>query len=280
MKKLEEVYNIIFHTEIIKGSRLLFYFLFSASYISHIFLRKLPWLGKAIKYLFSPFPENKFIIKNKIGIFVVKPFNDSITISSEYFEGRLIPWLEISKNKETFLDLGANIGRYTILAHAKGYQKSISVEANPYTYALLKENINLNNIGNSAILKQLAVGDAERDVEFETNSNHLGGGRIVGIDSNNPGWDMKNVVHMNTGDHIIRECGISPNKISFVKIDVEGFEYEALSGMTEILEMMQKGCCIMLEISDRKDKEVKQLLATNHFILQQEIESNYLFIKA
>src|SRR5262245_60449217 len=64
------------------------------------------------------------------------------------------------------LDVGANIGSYTLLASGVCRAKTISFEPDPQTMALLRRNIDLNGLHEYVVLEEAAVGAEEGAVEF------------------------------------------------------------------------------------------------------------------
>jgi hypothetical protein len=69
---------------------------------------------------------------------------------------------------DLFLDVGANIGSYTLLASGVCKAKAISFEPDSQTMALLRRNIDLNRLHECVELKEAAVGAEEGEVEFTT----------------------------------------------------------------------------------------------------------------
>eukprot|EP01034_Spumella_vulgaris_P002103 gene2103-2739_t len=68
--------------------------------------------------------------------------------------------------EDTFVDVGANIGVYSVLASGITGAKSLSFEPIPSTFANLKRNINYNNLQDRSELYNLGVGDKEETLIF------------------------------------------------------------------------------------------------------------------
>ena len=61
--------------------------------------------------------------------------------------------LHFLRKNDTFIDVGANVGSYTILAAVTG-SNVISIEPIPSTFNYLKNNVSINNFtSNSVFLK-------------------------------------------------------------------------------------------------------------------------------
>ena len=74
--------------------------------------------------------------------------------------------LHFLRPDDLFLDVGANIGSYTLLASGVCKARTISFEPDPETMALLRRNIDLNGLHGHVVLEQAAVGAEEGEVEF------------------------------------------------------------------------------------------------------------------
>jgi FkbM family methyltransferase len=124
-----------------------------------------------------------------------------------------------------FVDVGANVGAYTLVASEQKRARVLAFEPHPATFALLKENLRRNNRRN-VFASCAAVGDK------------VG---VLSI-SDTPG---------SSTTHVISDASVAAIEVPVVrldvelerrdlhadaiKIDVEGFEYEVLHGMGEEL---------------------------------------------
>lgn len=131
-----------------------------------------------------------------------------------------------------FLDIGANIGIYTVTAaRALGEKaKIVAVEASPRICNYLKHNIKLNKSQGVKLL-QCAVTDKDNSrVCFQEAplSNFA-------MSSISPRYKNGNAVFVDTKtvDAIVEEEGIK--KVSVIKIDVEGHEAAVLKGASKLL---------------------------------------------
>lgn len=152
--------------------------------------------------------------------------------------------LKIIKNNintgDVILDVGANIGQHSIfMSFVTGNTgKIISFEPVSSIYAQFKNSIEINNIKNIT-LHNLACGDMEKEMNINTISSNMGGSSLVFS-----GDDRKiEKIKVITADSIVK----NENKINFIKIDVEGYEYEALLGLKDTIEKHHPK--IMLEYS-------------------------------
>ena len=141
---------------------------------------------------------------------------------------------QILKPGMTVVDVGANIGYYSLLACSlvgpKG--KVISVEPHPVNFATLSENLKSNDLLSIATPVAYALGDEPgqgsiRFPKFQGLNNRtatmIGEDKIDGI-----------AVQVKTIDECVKEWGIST--IDLLKIDVDGFETKILNGAKETLK--------------------------------------------
>lgn len=131
--------------------------------------------------------------------------------------------LHFLREEDIFLDIGANLGHYSLLVSGIRKCKSITVEPVPATYNQLIRNIKLNNLENRIETLQIGVADKEGVFYFSTDRNTMD--RIVSSNYNN-----SVEVPVKTIDDIIK------NEIPIaLKMDVEGYEIFALKGGKRIL---------------------------------------------
>ncbi|MEM2218488.1 MAG: FkbM family methyltransferase [Thermofilaceae archaeon] len=144
-----------------------------------------------------------------------------------YFEPWIWQYLESLKQDDVFFDVGAHIGLYSIYVARFKACKVIAIEPHPENYKLLVSNIRLNNLENIIALNiaawnknsklPLFVGDSSAT---HTLISRRGKGKCI--------W-----VKAKRLDDVLRELNV--NKVSLVKIDVEGAEMEVLEGLYDTL---------------------------------------------
>ena len=120
---------------------------------------------------------------------------------------------------DTFYDIGANVGAYTVLASGVIKAKTISFEPLPSTFDRLIDQIKINRIDHLVEAKNNGVGNKIGNLEFTNNLNCM---NKVNTDPNNSNVTKVDVITLDG-------CYV-PNTNSFVKIDVEGYENFVLEG--------------------------------------------------
>ena len=129
--------------------------------------------------------------------------------------------LHFLRKEDNFIDIGANVGVYTVLASGAIGAKSIAIEPIPSTFTNLFNNIQINHIKDLVDPLNIGLGKSEGKLKFTSSldtMNHV---------SNNTGGEQNTInIQVKTLDLILtsKECP------SLIKIDVEGFETEVLAG--------------------------------------------------
>ena len=180
--------------------------------------------GIALTYLADETPV--FVNANDIG----GPFN--LLNGGKYEEENVETLLSFVTEDTVFLDIGANIGLYTLRVARRVYPngKIYSFEPNPQLNELLTRNVYVNGLGSIVQSFQLGLSDRNCTATFQYPKGHLGGGHI-----DRPGA---------MSDHVAVEAEIrrlddllGPDfRCNLVKIDVEGHELQVLDGMKRIVE--------------------------------------------
>ncbi|HEV2068624.1 MAG TPA: FkbM family methyltransferase [Acidimicrobiales bacterium] len=137
------------------------------------------------------------------------------------------------KPGDTFVDVGANVGTYTLWAADLG-ARAIAVEPDPTARALLCENLALN--GYDIEVLPVALADAQGTMRLTSGldgANHLLVRGKAGVETQE--------VQVDTLDNVIGD-----RTIAGVKIDVEGAEALVLSGAQQALAS-QRIRCLQLE---------------------------------
>ncbi len=139
----------------------------------------------------------------------------------------------------TFIDVGANIGTFTIPA-AKYVGPSghvIAIEASPNIFNVLQKNVALNNIGNVKLICA-AAGSTNDDATFyPAPVDHFGMG------SRAPQFNATPItVQSVTLDLLASKLNLA--SIDLIKIDVEGFELDVLNGAGELLNRKNPPCVV------------------------------------
>jgi FkbM family methyltransferase len=167
--------------------------------------------------------------------------------------------MELAKQTraEMFVDIGANIGAYTVFMSSLNDVKVIhSFEPSSDTFAELSRNLKLNNVG-KAVLHRQGVSDSTKTVRFGIVSQYSGANSIVATSIHDAGRFTDEVsIDCVSLDEALRYEGIS----ICLKIDVEGHEKNVLLGARKLLT--NNGAVIQLEQYAPSDHQIADLLAS------------------
>lgn len=166
--------------------------------------------------------------------------------------------LHFLREDDLFLDIGANIGSYTILSASEVGAQTISFEPIPATFKILEENIKVNQIEHLVELKNNGIGSENGVIRFTS-----------GLDTVNhvASASDKDTVEVNV---VTIDSEVQITKPCLIKIDVEGFETEVINGMTNTLKNKNvKAIIIELNGSGNRygydESQIKQKLIDEGF---------------
>jgi FkbM family methyltransferase len=199
-------------------------------------------------YLLNWIPVKSVLVKIDGAILSLPMILDYIILVKpdwEEKEREFMTQLNLNYNNNAIvMDIGANIGIYTILlSHIYPKAKIIAIEASPTIFEMLKSNCKLNNLlfpsGSNVLLINKAISDKD-DITTEFYEKHSMSTMLKEFLTNlsstiltNKDQLNKKVVRTVTIDNLVETTGLK--EISLLKIDVEGAEVLALKGAINTL---------------------------------------------
>src|SRR5215218_11197602 len=153
------------------------------------------------------------------------------------------------KEGDIVIDIGAHIGLYTIISSKRvgANGKVVAIEADPSNFEMLNSNIKLNQLTN-VIPLNYAVHSKETKVKLYLPSGESGFTKYNTIMPNWINAQEKFVeVNANTLDYLLQLNEIRQEEVNWIKIDVEGAEFEVLKGATNVLSK-SKDIAILIEV--------------------------------
>ncbi len=133
-----------------------------------------------------------------------------------------------------FVDVGANVGVYTILTAGVAGVRVDAIEPIPSTFGKLRRNVVYNGLTDRVVLHNVGVGNREEKLYFSEALdavNHVVGPDYAG---------RKIQVPVTTLNRLLAD-----QPVTALKIDVEGFEANVINGAAEILKRPELNVLIM-----------------------------------
>jgi FkbM family methyltransferase len=175
-------------------------------------------------------------------------------------------WALAKRSPELFtngdiLDIGANIG-YTawvfaaaLKANAKVPGKVYAFEPDAASFATLGEVVRRKNLGDSVEIFNMAVGSADGSLEFWHNEEHSADHRVVTeqFKASRPASEKITTVAVTTVDNFVAARNLQ--NVSFIKIDVQGYEVAVCEGLRKTIERFP-GMCIAFEYAPAGMREL------------------------
>jgi FkbM family methyltransferase len=228
--------------------------------------------------------NNKMLVKLGYGGYLTVSSEDlglmPSLVTTGGFEVPLTNYLiKTLKNGQTFVDIGANLGYFTILA-AKlvgNTGKVYGFEPNPHMMKFLKDNIAMNWLMQNVKLYENAIYSSNTEITFHIAKRYQGNSSIYERNENemmNEEYENVTVQAVRADDHLK-----DLNNIDWVKIDIEGGEYQALLGMEKLFQkkaiknivfewnppMLKEDAKLFLEWIEKKQKfQNAKLFGINH----------------
>ena len=172
----------------------------------------------------------------------------AIFVTGYYEPNEFFMLAQIFRPGMIFVDVGANMGLYTIFAARKIGERGtvLAIEPSTRECGRLLKNVQANSLLNVRLVRK-AVSDSRSDVDLLVAEDRWSGHNTLGAFAYDVPLATKETVRTERLDDIVLREGLS--HVDVVKLDVEGAELLALKGAAGILERFRP--MVLLEVSDR-----------------------------
>jgi len=205
------------------------------SAIQDVDIRGIRKIAYYLPRILIPKPKSPLIIKTLYGFKLkIDPVYDdgveeSIYYTGTYEKGTLSVIKKILNKGDVFIDVGANIGLMSIFASSlvSDTGKIIAFEPNPTTMRILKSNIELNGLSNIET-SDYAIGNTQQASKiYERKDLNRGCASLIETEKEAEVYDIQIIP--------LSIFFKSQQRIDLIKIDIEGYELEALEGAMDVL---------------------------------------------
>ncbi len=171
-------------------------------------------------------------------------------------EPMLLEWINSWSSDEVFLDVGANIGTYTLYAAKRGI-KTIACEVDLINANLLYQNVFLNQLEEKVLIFSFAVGE-ETTIKNLFLKDVSPGDALHALDEPsymlNKRQSIKEIdVPCFKVDDLVSILNIQPTKM---KVDTDSNEFEVLLGADGLLDTINE---IYIELDEKYEKHQKAI---------------------
>lgn len=198
--------------------------------------------------------------------------------ASTFFEKEpeTLNWIESFSSDETLLDIGANVGLYTMYASKRGH-RVWSIEPLAENYFILQRNIFINQLKNvqafcACIYNENKIDTLKvRNTGFGQASNSFH--ENLGAYNEQYDWTYEQGVLGFSLDYFSNQTEI-PNHI---KIDVDGHELKVLQGAKATLSNPKlKSILIEMNEESPKFKDILKLMSNSGFDVKEKLHSEMM----
>ena len=178
------------------------------------------------KYVFNYLPDDKYV-GQRIALEKYEPYETELILRQV-------------KSGDIIVDVGANIGYYTVLFADKVGKsgKVIAIEPDPINFEILQKNIKENKLFN-VVAVQAAVGKENKKMEIFKSKTNFGDHRLWQNPSKSP-FDERETsrkpvqIFCRRLDDLLKDLGY--DKIDLIKVDTQGWEPEVFAGAKTTIE--------------------------------------------
>ena len=196
------------------------------------------------------------IYKSSLGTFLVRKGTIDFQFANYAYEWNVKDFVYSHLDGyNVFLDVGANMGTYSILLGSQGL-RGYAFEPIQSNYNATRINLILNGLDERVKVFNIALGSHKQKAEFAFDVLNTGASHMVGIDLVENLDDKQEIIESNIVplDDLIAELDIKEEDKIFMKIDVEGMEEKVLNGARKFIQTFPNIMIVMESVHSGKEK--------------------------
>lgn len=206
-----------------------------------------------VDYRFKNNGNKPVLLQNNIRMILnAEDFQISKSIfQNRYYSYDILLFLNyFSSFSKVFIDIGSNIGYFTLMIGSHHYKdlKLIAIEPDPINFSFLKKNVEFNNL--NVDLHQVAISDVNGTSDFYINKSNFGAHSLMNY---NKEFNKSIKVKTQRLDDLFENYNFQEPIL--IKIDIEGFEFKAMKSAENLLK---KDCIIISEFTPQSYTKIGQ----------------------
>jgi FkbM family methyltransferase len=174
---------------------------------------------------------------------------------------------------DVFVDVGANIGYFSMLAAQRQPSQILAVEPVGRTFDVLTRNVRHNGLDDVIHPVNVALGSQASTVRLVSTrgpKNHV----EYAVGGNDRDLDKVEAT-LTTLDSLLKGSD-APGRVDFIKVDIEGYEYEFLKGARETIDRFKP--MMLMEVEQHR-LEKFGVRASDVFQFLAELGYRYLCVR-
>ncbi len=218
------------------------------------------------------------LIHSRLGTFACRKNTTDFMYTNYNYERKVKKFIQKHLSSyDTFLDVGACIGDYSIWMAKQGY-KCLTFEPVPANYETLQKNLSLNALEDQVHSFPWGLGAQPETVNFEVRAHNKGASRVLRESETNPihEHDFGTIQSL---DDALPRLPLSENDRVLMKLDVEGMEGEALRGAQNFIKNCPQLMIIIEATISDQNSLVNLLNQWGNFSYQAVDQYNFVAIK-
>jgi FkbM family methyltransferase len=160
------------------------------------------------------------------------------------------------KNYDVFIDVGANIGTYTIMFAVRGL-RTFSFEPAYENYKALNINILLNNLEKLSTIYNLGLNNKNTKASFSFDPLNTGASHLGTLPAETLEAEKRSIsteIQLIPLDEMVSKMNLNQDDRVMMKIDVEGMEAEVIEGASDFIKNCKELFIVMESVHSGEDK--------------------------